>query len=199
MSRGGSCRLPTRGAKNVGAGDLFYPIPDNSGVALVAVVGADGKTYSPRAKAAKAPDPKERVFCWKAAPGETVYLHPMYSWIDPLRDFDLPPGTYSITVTYENQREGRFSPRAEGSVPISAWKGKLSAPSVTFTVPAPKAPQKPPPPQPAAARAVCESARERDLRQAGPIPSPLSTPRARLSSRPWSGSAWPGLSEDSGG
>lgn len=136
-------------AKNVGAGDLFYPIPDNSGVALMAVVGADGKTYSPRAKAAKAPDPKERVFCWKAAPGETVYLHPMYSWIDPLRDFDLPPGTYSVTVTYENQREGRFSPRAEGSVPISAWKGKLSAPSVTFTVPAPKAPQKPPPPQPA--------------------------------------------------
>jgi hypothetical protein len=98
-------------------------------------------------------------------PQQVAYVHPGWSFVRPERHLPpLPPGKYSLTVTFESK----------GGAP-DMWKGKVSAPPVTLVVPAKKASAKmQPKTQPATQPAAKTPAKPGEVRTFNaPIPRAL--------------------------
>ena len=126
--------------RNCSDADILYPVEMSPGAVTATAVSKEDEAfkYTPMDKSYR-----ERAFCRRISPGQTVYLHPDYSYIDLALRLKLPPAVYKVVVTYENSSEGETSRRiarsADGHrgashVPVPSWKGKLEAPPVDLVL-----------------------------------------------------------------
>ena len=128
---------------NVSPADIFLPLPGPApretvpaAPGLLAATAKDraGKTLvlalddAPRRGAA--------VPCVKVSPGKAIYLHSSFGiFLD--RRHELPPGSYSVAVTFKNEQEqGETKDGAGRTARVKAWTGELKAPAVEFVSPA---------------------------------------------------------------
>jgi len=79
--------------------------------------------------------PSEAVPCVKVSPGKAIYLPGALGEFGFCFDRrqQLPPGPYSVVVTYKNQQaEGEAKDETGRPVRVTAWTGELKAPAVEF-------------------------------------------------------------------
>ena len=127
---------------NVSRADIFLPfsplvrqttVPPEPGFLSAMAKSRDGGDVAlllddrlPRSQA---------VPCVKVSPGKAIYLPGAFGafgfFLD--RRQQLPPGQYSVVVTYKNQQaEGEAKDQAERTERVRAWTGELKAPAVQF-------------------------------------------------------------------
>jgi hypothetical protein len=120
--------------KNCTGKDIWYPNENDVGVVRASATDEKGQRRDCPLYGDRKPDKDEKPFARAIKPGEIVYLHPGYSWLDV--GADLAPGKHEIVVSLENRRAvGRrsFEPREEAEVIL--WAGRLSAKPVSLVVP----------------------------------------------------------------
>jgi hypothetical protein len=127
---------------NVSRADIFLPfsplmqqtnVPPQPGFLSAGAKSRDGRDFAlflddglPRS---------QPVPCVKVSPGKAIYLPGAFGefgfFLD--RKYQLPPGHYSVVVTYKNQQvEGDAKDQAGRTERVRAWTGELKAPAVQF-------------------------------------------------------------------
>jgi hypothetical protein len=115
--------------KNLSETDIFVPTENSAGMITAVVTDHAGKVA--RYVLGSATWKNERVFCRKLAAGDIVYLHPDYSFIDLPRSERLADDKYKVVLECSNEKEGESAMSiGERRVPVTSWKGKVSAPPV---------------------------------------------------------------------
>jgi len=129
--------------RNVSDAPIYYPNEKVSGILTATAKSADltaqGRIHHLWGR-------KETIHCNQITPGETIYLQMdtgaalWWEWRfgTPSEPQPLPPGTYQVVVSFQNDRDGYTY---EGNSPqrsIPAWKGVLHAPSVELVLDPPE-------------------------------------------------------------
>ena len=110
--------------RNVSDHEIYYPLNSME----VTAVAEDGKTVPMN----NFPDTRERAYCRKILPGETVYLS---DFLSPFNCFqDAKDGTYTVSLKYENARDGETTGKPGYCVPVKAWKGFLTPAPFPFPI-----------------------------------------------------------------
>jgi len=121
--------------KNSSDADIHYPVASQPGVVAAVAESPDKMAFKyPAAQRLHS----KTVFCRKISPGETVYLHPDYSFIDLAWRLKLLPGNYRVSVTYQNDSDGEAAASPGRRERVEAWKGRIEAPTVELVLPLPK-------------------------------------------------------------
>lgn len=108
--------------ENVSTRDIYYPIELNSQVIQVKINKEQSETTTIKLKEGEL---KTRVFCRKISPGQKIYLHPDYSFIDLAWKNNLSKGKYQMEVIYENNQPGETAIEPAKTIEVTAWQGKL--------------------------------------------------------------------------
>jgi hypothetical protein len=116
---------------------IYVPFAGQTG--LVSATAVDPAGLSQDFVIGQTPTGGPTAFCQKLSPGETLYLHPDYSFIDLAWRQKLSAGQYSVVIKCRNEMDGEAANGPGQNMPVAAWKGELSAPPVQLVLPVPGA------------------------------------------------------------
>jgi len=125
---------------NVSKEDIYLPLPQYGRAKPDATPGffaatATSKTGKQFAVLLDVEHPQAKpLACLKLSPGETTYLHPDCSRFGVDWREKLTPGTYSLVVTYKNDRTDGEVPDRSFPPPVTAWTGQLTTPPLEFVL-----------------------------------------------------------------
>jgi hypothetical protein len=120
--------------KNFANKDVHCLTEGNTGLLSASVEDETGKARDCDLYWGRTADKDRPPAAYVLKPGEIMYLHPYYSWLDVGRD--LAPGKYRVTVSMANRTAaGRLYPLRDSEKEVPLWTGQVSAKPVTLTVP----------------------------------------------------------------